>query len=180
MLIENTWKASVQNVEDASASTRMLAQTTLRNILGTRTLAGILSEREEIAEEMLKILDEATDPWGKSLKSHLVLKHTESNSTYFKVSLWNVLKLKMFVFQSVFKEQWQQKLKLLVKPRPRYFLLFCWNQNIFKIILDHRSRGRNECFQEFERSSWHNCQLTSRPSIEVKFSNLVTPIKLKF
>jgi len=56
--------ASVQNVEDASASTRMLAQTTLRNILGTRTLAGILSEREEIAEEMLKILDEATDPWG--------------------------------------------------------------------------------------------------------------------
>merc|ERR1719208_592483 len=42
----------------------MLAQTTLRNILGTRTLAGILSEREEIAEEMLKILDEATDPWG--------------------------------------------------------------------------------------------------------------------
>ena len=48
----------------------MLAQTTLRNILGTRTLAGILSEREEIAEEMLKILDEATDPWGKSTKSH--------------------------------------------------------------------------------------------------------------
>ena len=44
----------------------MLAQTTLRNILGTRTLSGILSEREEIAEEMLKILDEATDPWGKS------------------------------------------------------------------------------------------------------------------
>ena len=43
----------------------MLAQTTLRNILGTRTLSGILSEREEIAEEMLKILDEATDPWGK-------------------------------------------------------------------------------------------------------------------
>jgi len=84
--------ASVQNVEDASASTRMLAQTTLRNILGTRTLAGILSEREEIAEEMLKILDEATDPWGKSTKSHLVLNRTESNSTYFKVSLWNVLK----------------------------------------------------------------------------------------
>ena len=97
----------------------MLAQTTLRNILGTRTLAGILSEREEIAEEMLKILDEATDPWGKSLKSYLALNRTEPNLTFFKVSLWNVLKLKMFVFQSVFKEQWQQKLKPLVKPRPR-------------------------------------------------------------
>ena len=46
-------------------STRMLAQTTLRNILGTRTLAAILSEREEISEEMLKILDDATDPWGE-------------------------------------------------------------------------------------------------------------------
>ena len=50
----------------------MLAQTTLRNILGTRTLSGILSEREEIAEEMLKILDEATDPWGEYLSQILI------------------------------------------------------------------------------------------------------------
>merc|ERR1712035_281740 len=33
-------------------------------MLGTRTLAGILSEREEIAGEMLQLLDSATDPWG--------------------------------------------------------------------------------------------------------------------
>jgi len=32
--------------------------------LGTRTLAGILSDREQISGELLKILDEATDPWG--------------------------------------------------------------------------------------------------------------------
>ena len=57
--------ASVQRVENAAASTRMLAQTTLRNILGLRTLQGILSDREAIASELLKILDEATDPWGK-------------------------------------------------------------------------------------------------------------------
>lgn len=56
--------ASIQNVENASASTRMLAQTTLRNMLGTRTLTGILSEREEIANEMQNILDRATDVWG--------------------------------------------------------------------------------------------------------------------
>ena len=42
----------------------MLAQTTLRNILGTRTLSGILSEREQISKEVLSILDTATDPWG--------------------------------------------------------------------------------------------------------------------
>lgn len=33
-------------------------------MLGTRTLSGILSEREEIAGEMLTLLDTATDPWG--------------------------------------------------------------------------------------------------------------------
>jgi erythrocyte band 7 integral membrane protein len=56
--------ASVQNCENAAMSTRLLAQTTLRNILGTRSLSGILSERETISNELLQILDEATDPWG--------------------------------------------------------------------------------------------------------------------
>ncbi len=43
---------SVIKVEDASRSTRLLAQTTLRNILGTKTLAEILSEREGISTMM--------------------------------------------------------------------------------------------------------------------------------
>ena len=34
------------NVDDVEKATKLLAQTTLRNMLGTRTLAGILSERE--------------------------------------------------------------------------------------------------------------------------------------
>ena len=56
--------ASVQNVEDAAKSTRLLAQTTLRTMLGTRTLSQILSDREEISGEMLDTLDKATDVWG--------------------------------------------------------------------------------------------------------------------
>merc|ERR1711972_758039 len=44
----------VQNVENAHEATRLLAQTTLRNILGTRSLSGILSERESIAGELLE------------------------------------------------------------------------------------------------------------------------------
>ncbi|CAG5105874.1 Oidioi.mRNA.OKI2018_I69.chr1.g2530.t1.cds [Oikopleura dioica] len=56
--------ASVKNVENASISTRLLAQTTLRNILGTRNLSEVLSDREAISNEMLQILDDATDPWG--------------------------------------------------------------------------------------------------------------------
>lgn len=55
---------SVTGVENAAGSTRLLAQTTLRNHLGMRTLAGILTDRDEIAGEMQNVLDEATDPWG--------------------------------------------------------------------------------------------------------------------
>ena len=43
---------SVCNVEDASRSTRLLAQTTLRNILGTKTLSEILTDREQISQTM--------------------------------------------------------------------------------------------------------------------------------
>ncbi|XP_042207905.1 band 7 protein AGAP004871-like isoform X11 [Homarus americanus] len=56
--------AAKNNVEDFSHSTRLLAATTLRNVLGTRNLAEILSERESISATMQSSLDDATDPWG--------------------------------------------------------------------------------------------------------------------
>ncbi|CAL8097403.1 unnamed protein product [Calicophoron daubneyi] len=55
---------AITNVEDADRSTRLLAATTLRNVLGTRNLAEILSERESISISMQAMLDDATDPWG--------------------------------------------------------------------------------------------------------------------
>jgi len=55
---------SVANVENAHHSTRLLAQTTLRNILGTKSLHEILSDRESISNAMQSALDEATEPWG--------------------------------------------------------------------------------------------------------------------
>ena len=55
---------AISNIEDYSHSTRLLAATTLRNVLGTRNLAEILSERESISRVMQDALDEATDPWG--------------------------------------------------------------------------------------------------------------------
>ena len=45
-------KISVTNVKDASRATRLLAQTTLRNVLGAHTLAEMLSERESISNQM--------------------------------------------------------------------------------------------------------------------------------
>uniref|UniRef100_A0AC34QEW0 Band 7 domain-containing protein n=2 Tax=Panagrolaimus sp. JU765 TaxID=591449 RepID=A0AC34QEW0_9BILA len=55
---------SVANVENAHHSTRLLAQTTLRNMLGTRNLSDILSDRDNIASSMQILLDEATESWG--------------------------------------------------------------------------------------------------------------------
>uniref|UniRef100_UPI0037E723EC stomatin (EPB72)-like 3a n=1 Tax=Semicossyphus pulcher TaxID=241346 RepID=UPI0037E723EC len=56
--------SSVANVSNAHSSTRLLAQTTLRNVLGTKNLAELLSDREGISVSMQESLDEATDPWG--------------------------------------------------------------------------------------------------------------------
>ncbi|TRY62953.1 hypothetical protein TCAL_11835 [Tigriopus californicus] len=55
---------AISNVDDYGQSTRLLAATTLRNVLGTKNLGDILSERESIANMMQSTLDEATDPWG--------------------------------------------------------------------------------------------------------------------
>lgn len=43
---------AVANITNADAATRLLAQTTLRNVLGTKNLSEILSDREEIAHSM--------------------------------------------------------------------------------------------------------------------------------
>ncbi|XP_071154407.1 band 7 protein AAEL010189-like isoform X2 [Mytilus edulis] len=55
---------SITNVEDSNRSTRLLAATTLRNVLGTKNLSEILSDRETISHVMQGNLDECTDPWG--------------------------------------------------------------------------------------------------------------------
>ena len=55
---------SVTKVTDVHAATQLLAQTTLRNILGTKTLQEILAEREAIANHMEELLDEGSSGWG--------------------------------------------------------------------------------------------------------------------
>merc|ERR1712025_937004 len=56
--------AAVCNVNDYSKATRLLSATTLRNILGTKTLSELLSDRENIATDLKAMIDDATDPWG--------------------------------------------------------------------------------------------------------------------
>ena len=82
----------------SSHSTRLLAATTLRNVLGTKNLAEILSERETISQVMQNALDEATDPWGVKVifLHHSVLKSQPSNlylSFSYRLNGW---KCKLF------------------------------------------------------------------------------------
>ena len=61
--VSDPQKAIVQ-VEDYEDATRLLAQTTLRDILGQVDLDYLLSQRDELNKRIQKILDMATDPWG--------------------------------------------------------------------------------------------------------------------
>ncbi|CEF62574.1 Band 7 protein family and Stomatin family-containing protein [Strongyloides ratti] len=61
--VNNAIKATI-NVQDCDSSTKLLAQTILRNITGTRTLAELLSYKENISHQLQEMLDEATELWG--------------------------------------------------------------------------------------------------------------------
>lgn len=52
--------ASAIFITDPHLSTKQLAQSTLRNVLGTRTLTEIMCERESIALQAQEVLDEGT------------------------------------------------------------------------------------------------------------------------
>ena len=51
-------------VENFNYAVSQLAQTTMRNVVGTVSLDELLTEREKISGEICSIVDEATDPWG--------------------------------------------------------------------------------------------------------------------
>ena len=61
--VSDPQRAIVQ-VEDYEDATRLLAQTTLRDVLGQVDLDYLLSQRDELNKRVQKILDTATDPWG--------------------------------------------------------------------------------------------------------------------
>ena len=56
--------ASVVDIEDFLRATSQIAQTTLRSVLGKADLDALLSEREQLNEELQRIIDEQTEPWG--------------------------------------------------------------------------------------------------------------------
>jgi regulator of protease activity HflC (stomatin/prohibitin superfamily) len=55
---------AIVQVEDYLYATSMMAQTTLRSVLGQSQLDDLLAKREEINTELQRIIDQQTEPWG--------------------------------------------------------------------------------------------------------------------
>ena len=55
---------AVNQVENYLMATTLLAQTTLRDVLGQVELDDLLTKREELSKRIGAIVDELTDPWG--------------------------------------------------------------------------------------------------------------------
>ncbi len=62
-------RKTIVEIQDFVYSVKQYAQTTLRNVIGQKDLDELLSKREEIAEEIKKVVDEVTDEWGVDIIS---------------------------------------------------------------------------------------------------------------
>jgi regulator of protease activity HflC (stomatin/prohibitin superfamily) len=60
---------AVVKVLDFIRATSLIAQTTLRSILGQSDLDHLLSEREKINQELQQVIDQQTDAWGVKVTS---------------------------------------------------------------------------------------------------------------
>jgi regulator of protease activity HflC (stomatin/prohibitin superfamily) len=56
--------AAVTAIEAFVPATSQIAQTTLRSVLGRADLDQLLAERDRLNEDLQKIIDEQTEPWG--------------------------------------------------------------------------------------------------------------------
>jgi regulator of protease activity HflC (stomatin/prohibitin superfamily) len=56
--------SAVVKVENFLKATSLLAQTTLRSVVGQAELDELLAHRETINQKLQELLDRATDPWG--------------------------------------------------------------------------------------------------------------------
>ena len=169
---------SILNVENASASTFYVAQTTLRNVLGTKKLAELLSDRDAITDEMqvsdLCLLcyrhwfviccENAVLYCSKFLMKSLT--HGEWRLRGWKCEYWRLFwSINLYIIYAtiakmsasptiIFRELWQQKQKHHVMPEPR--LLSTVNNccNLFSLLIGYSSWRRTECIT---CASW-SCQ----------------------
>lgn len=59
---------SIMAVENHAVATSQIAQTTLRSLLGRADLDTLLAHREDLNEDLRKIIDAQTEPWGVEVR----------------------------------------------------------------------------------------------------------------
>src|SRR5258706_6572155 len=69
-------RRAVVEVENYMYATSQLAQTTLRSVLGQAELDDLLASRERLNQELQRILDSETEPWGIKV-SAVAVKHVD-------------------------------------------------------------------------------------------------------
>lgn len=57
-------EAAIIKVEDFLKASSLIAQTTLRSVIGQAELDDLLAQREKINQQLQEIIDRQTDPWG--------------------------------------------------------------------------------------------------------------------
>ncbi|MBR4003185.1 MAG: slipin family protein [Clostridia bacterium] len=62
-------KKAILSVESFHYAVTQLAQTTMRNLVGSVTLDELLTDRERISNEICVIVDKATDDWGVKIQN---------------------------------------------------------------------------------------------------------------
>ncbi len=67
---------AIVEVEHFLDATSQLSQTTLRSVLGQSQLDELLAERDKINQELQKIIDNQTEPWGIKV-SNVEVKHVD-------------------------------------------------------------------------------------------------------
>jgi regulator of protease activity HflC (stomatin/prohibitin superfamily) len=69
-------RSAVVQVEDFLYATSQISQTTLRSVLGQVELDDLLASRDKINQQLQRIIDEQTDPWGVKVTT-VEVKHVD-------------------------------------------------------------------------------------------------------
>jgi regulator of protease activity HflC (stomatin/prohibitin superfamily) len=67
---------AINRIEDFINATSQLAQTTLRSVLGKQDLDDMLSNREQLNQDIQEILDQQTESWGIKI-THVEIKNVD-------------------------------------------------------------------------------------------------------
>ncbi|MEO7319609.1 MAG: SPFH domain-containing protein [Chthoniobacteraceae bacterium] len=62
-------EAAIVKIENYLKASSLIAQTTLRSVIGQAELDELLSQREKVNQQLQEIIDRQTDPWGIKVTS---------------------------------------------------------------------------------------------------------------